>query len=659
MQKSFAKIIDMFRLDDEIFVQRAQLRSLTKQLPILYIACVVNALVLGRSHFHIAPWWLAMLPPLIIGPVCLLRAWQWRRMPIQTFDDATVTRLLRRTIILVAVLAIALLTWANLLLSYGNLFEQLGVFFFISNTGIGCIFCLVQLRPAALLVMAVLAGPLMVHVMALGHEVTFAIGCNLLVICASMIFVMFAYYEDFRQEVHTTEKFALLGEERRVAAETDLLTGLANRRRFFEELERDIATPDASFAVGLIDLDGFKPVNDRLGHAAGDIVLAETARRLQEYFSQHATIARLGGDEFGLIVRGPALDDLEGLGARMARTIARPIQIAKESTTATVAASLGFALFPTMGRTPEKLMERADFALYHAKNNCRGTAVVFDDDHASTVSERRAVEEELGRADLEAELFVVFQPIVDGTSGRTVAFEALARWTSPRLGIIPPNVFIPLAERLGLVRRLTDILFLKACRGAASWPPDIRLSFNLSVHDLFGGEALERLTRLLGESGIDNGQIIFEITEGVMMRDFAAGSTILQALRDLGCEIALDDFGTGFSSLSYVHRLPLDRLKIDQSFVRSMTSDRTSRAIVQSILGLSSTLGVQCVVEGVETEAERSILEGMGVRWMQGYHFGRPMTEDAALLHLAGNAIGSLTSLLAELDQRDGVANAA
>ena len=288
-----------------------------------------------------------------------------------------------------------------------------------------------------------------------------------------------------------------------------------------------------------------------------------------------------------------------------------------------------------MAADREHLVERADYALYYAKERDRGTAVLFTKDHERAIGARSLVEQELRRADLAAELSLEFQPLVDTSQHRTVAFEALARWNSAVLGRVPPIDFITAAERMGMICRLTEVLLAKACDAMRDWPETMNLSFNLSVHDIASEAAVARIRTMILDSGIAPSRIAVEITETAVMHDFDQARAALLSLKAIGCEIALDDFGTGFSSLSYVHRLPLDKIKVDRSFTAGLASDQASRDIVKSILDLCRNLKIACVVEGVETVEQGLILQSLGCSTMQGYHFSRPMTLAAALAFIA------------------------
>jgi len=373
----------------------------------------------------------------------------------------------------------------------------------------------------------------------------------------------------------------------------------------------------------MIDLDGFKPVNDVYGHAAGDRVLIEVGRRLRETLGPTALVARLGGDEFGLLLPVSRDEpDVLAKGAAICAAIRQPIAL--PSGMARVAASIGFALTSARETSREHLVERADYALYNAKAKHRGMSVIFSAHHENAIREQSQIEQELRRADFDAEMRVLFQPIVDIGRDDTMAYEALARWRSPALGDVPPLAFIAAAERTGQINDLTAVLFAKALVAMAAWPVATGLSFNLSVNDISSPDLIERIRAMIEASAIAPDRIGFEITETALIHDFEEARAVLLRLKTLGVKIALDDFGTGYSSLMYVHRLPLDRIKVDRGFIADIVADRSSRDIVKSIVDLCRNLQITCVVEGVETAEQVTILRALGCRAMQGYFFGRP-----------------------------------
>ncbi|MGD0720887.1 MAG: EAL domain-containing protein, partial [Roseiarcus sp.] len=374
------------------------------------------------------------------------------------------------------------------------------------------------------------------------------------------------------QAVETHLETRRLGLENARLANTDGLTALPNRRRFLTALDqtlRPATRHGRRFTVGLIDLDGFKSVNDLHGHAVGDKVLVETARRLRELCDSDTLVARLGGDEFGIIVEADLSEaEIRALGARLCEVLAAPVAL--PGIVVEVSGSIGFAVFPQAGPSAELLFERADYALAHAKEHRRGRTAIFSIEHEAEIRRMANMEMCLRHADLETEMALHFQPIVDVVRGRTIAFEALARWTSPTLGRVAPDVFIRLAERSDLINRLTAVLLRRALAQARTWPEAIHVSFNLSTRDLASREAVGGIMAIIEESGVAPGRVDLEVTETALIRDVGQAKTALLALRAMGVGISLDDFGTGYSSLSFVQQFPIDKIKVDRSFVREV-----------------------------------------------------------------------------------------
>ena len=429
-------------------------------------------------------------------------------------------------------------------------------------------------------------------------------------------------------------------DEARTLANFDALTSLPNRRNFFTTLDNLLATGQR-FDLGLIDLDGFKPINDIYGHAAGDAVLIEAGKRLAAICAGRGVVARLGGDEFVLILHEDACEqisepELKALGERFCDALSEPFHLG--IATLTLSGSVGLVRHVPGGLTDKlngsQILERADYALYYAKENRRGAAVVFDRQHESDMHKFGRVTHALRSSQLDNEMCLAFQPQYDLIGKRTVAFEALARWNSPLLGQVPPDVFIRAAEHSGLINEITLALLKKALAAAASWPKDMRLAFNLSARDLHSPRTIARICNAVRASGIAPQRIEFEITETAMLNDFDQALASLAELKAMGARIALDDFGAGYSSFSYIHRLPVDVIKIDQSFVAELLKNGQARKLVKTMIDLCSNLNLDHVVEGVETEEQLRQLLEVQARYVQGYLFARPMMADEVLSYL-------------------------
>lgn len=414
------------------------------------------------------------------------------------------------------------------------------------------------------------------------------------------------------------------------AALTDALTGLPNRRGFQQkltELLEKSKREDSGLAIGAIDLDGFKPVNDAFGHATGDQLLMEVGERLRNTLGEEHFVARLGGDEFGFIIDGrEEIDYLQQIGDMVCRDLAASYSLT--GVVAEIGASVGMCTYPWDADTAAELSHRADYALYHAKQARKGTAVIFNHQHEAEIRELANMEQVFRRANLDEELYVVFQPIIHAEDRRTYSFEALARWQSPILGNVPPDMFIRAAERSGFIVEVTRYLITKALKAALSWPKHLRIAINLSARDIASMDAVEGIINVVQSSPIDPGRIVFEITETALVCDFDQAREALNALHHAGVQIALDDFGTGHSSLSHLRLLPFDKLKVDSSFVADINKHQASEDIVRTLIGLCDSMRIDCVIEGVETREHMEKVIDLGANLLQGYYLARPMQQD-------------------------------
>lgn len=412
-------------------------------------------------------------------------------------------------------------------------------------------------------------------------------------------------------------------------AARDGLTGLANRRALFERLE-SLVRDGLPFWLGLVDLDGFKSVNDVYGHKVGDSLLMAAASRLSAAAPDGALLGRIGGDEFVIVIEGaPPAQTIMAAGDQLIASVSRPCEVGLLNLA--VSASVGFARFPDMADSLDRLYEKADFALYRAKQRARGRTLVFDAAEDVEMRENLSLEAALREADFESELHLVFQPQVEPATGAISACEALARWDSPTLGSVPPDRFIRAAERMGLINRITTILFDKGLQTLETWPAEVAMSFNLSAQDLSDRALIFSLAAKVFTRGIDPRRVEFEITETAVMTDIDAARRLLEDLAAVGFRIALDDFGSGYSSFEYFDQLPLSKVKLDKSFVRKVAHSDKTREIVAGIIDLCRKLKLQCVLEGVETNDQLAILRPLGPATIQGYLFARPMPAEQIL----------------------------
>ena len=421
-------------------------------------------------------------------------------------------------------------------------------------------------------------------------------------------------------------------------ARTDALTGLPNRRGLFEQLRTALARADRSggtIALLLCDLDRFKGVNDAHGHPAGDHLLQLVAARLRNAEGAGSTIARLGGDEFALVIplgaadpSGPASEAAAQLARRIIAVLGQPFAL-PDGPVAQISVSIGIALARAEDGDADALVRRADVALYRAKADGRSRFHFFDPGLDAHIQARALLEGELRQAIARDALRPHFQPLVDIATGRLIGFEMLARWPHPTRGTIPPVEFIPIAEDAGLIGPMTEALLRRACRAAAGWPSDIVVACNLSPLQLRDRGLPATVQSILTETGLPAHRLELEITESALVGDIDLARDLLGKLKALGVRLALDDFGTGYSSLRHLQLLPIDKLKIDASFVRAMGGDTESRKIVAAVIGLSHSLGLLTVAEGVEDEGTAALLRDLGCDVGQGWLYGRPQSEEA------------------------------
>ncbi len=426
--------------------------------------------------------------------------------------------------------------------------------------------------------------------------------------------------------------------ERQLAhqAHHDGLTALANRRRFNEKLEELVPTgtkPGAA-ALLLIDLDGFKSVNDNHGHDAGDQLLTVIGRRLSVLVRTGDLVARIGGDEFALVLAG--IDDISTAARRADRVIEaieQPAQIRDYELA--VSASVGIALVDDNTVSPAELLRNADLALYHAKGAGKGRFSLYDPAMRAASEARRQLIVELEAAIANREFEVVYQPIHDIISGQLLGAEALIRWMHPERGLLEPSLFLPVAEQTGLIAPIGELMMEAALKTAAGWVDEMEadqaftLNVNVSARQLYDPKLVDVVRSELIRAGLTPGRLVIEITESAMIEDIDRTKEIVEQLHQLGVHVALDDFGTGYSSLSHVRVFPLHHLKIDKSFVDSIATSATNGAIVGSIVHLASSLGVIAVAEGIETPEQLAELRRRGCRVGQGYLMSEPLSAAA------------------------------
>lgn len=418
-------------------------------------------------------------------------------------------------------------------------------------------------------------------------------------------------------------------------ARHDGLTGLPNRVLFNERMEQALALSDRGqgCVVLCLDLDRFKTVNDTFGHPVGDALLQSVAVRLQACVREVDTVTRLGGDEFAVLVIGLDRPESAGeLAQRIVRTLSEPFDL--EGHSIIVGASVGIAVAPHDGSSAGKLLKSADTALYRAKLDQRGTYRFFEPDMDARLQARLVLERDLHQAVRNHEFELAYQPIFNLAANAVSGFEALLRWRHPTRGLVLPNEFIPIAEETGLIVPIGAWVLHEACVEAANWPASVKVAVNLSAAQFRSDALVETVKQVLLTSGVPAARLELEITESILLNNTADTLATLDELHMLGVSIAMDDFGTGYSSLKYLNSFPFDKIKIDQSFIQSLSEREASVAIMRAIVGLGRSLGMVTTAEGVETQDQLAQLRLEGCTEVQGYLFGRPTSAKSARLML-------------------------
>lgn len=614
-------------------------RALQQQIPLLYMIALANAL-----GYHLGT---GLSVETLAHPINILlllvaiRLVYWVRNRNRELPPEAILSELRKTLFLAALFSAAGGFWAINLLRAGPPDGQDLLILFSSLAAIGCSYGLSSFPTAARMPVLLFALPLSGTLILSSKAAYVGVGISLMLISLLTLRLLNLQNKGFVALVEsrsTTEiererarkaELQALAEKARVRriADCDSLTGLANRRAFLAALEARLGTDSRrQFAVALIDLDGFKPINDTFGHAAGDAVLIEVAARLSNMAGEGSLPARIGGDEFGWIfpARGAAAALREA--ERLCAALGRPYRI--DGREFRISACCGVVMRrPGEGDVTDAL-HCGDAALYSGKQAGRGCVALYTPELARANERRVAIERALRAPDVHDRIHLVFQPIFDLQSDAIRAFEALARWEHPELGRIAPSEFIPITEQINVIEKIGDALLARAAAEAAAWPDAVRLSFNLSTIQLCSASSASRILDIIAGAGLAPERLVIEITETALLADFETARLNLEALRSEGVRIALDDFGAGFASISYLREMFFDAIKLDGSLVTGAADSAPAMRLLRGVLDLCASLGVPCVAEHIEMPDQLALLRRLNCRDGQGYALSPPL--DAA-----------------------------
>lgn len=606
--------------------------SLRRQVPIVYLLGFVNlsAMELATS----GKLSIGLNLPTFIAACGLLRIVQWFG-PGRQLDHQMMVRQMRQTVWFAAAICAAVCARCLYLLHVGDATSDMAVMLFGGLTAIGVAYGLTALPVAGRIPLILIIIPISLAAL-FSNDVHFVGAAFGLVVVAAMTMRLLnahgRHFEDVilsRSRIADEQKSAERAhQEAVVAATTDFLTGLPNRRAFVAALEAEANKKDGGFAVAILDLDRFKAVNDTFGHAAGDQLLNRVADRLIAVIGRRGIVSRLGGDEFGILIADiKRSKDAHALGGEILGGVNGPINI--DGRRLVVSACCGIALSNSAeSKSPSRLMADADLALYDAKESPAARMAVFEQRMEAPRRRRTEIEGALLGPGVHENFGIVFQPIFDLKTGHVLAHEALARWTDPQLGPISPSEFVPIAEHLNLIDDLNSRLMALAFEKARSWPEQIKLSFNLSAIQLCSRKSARSVLKALESSGLNPKRLQVEVTETALLADFERARENLTELRDEGCTIVLDDFGAGYASIGYLRELRFDQIKLDGGLVTAAQHSQDGKRLLRAVVGLCEALGVATVAEHVQSAELLELVSELGCDAGQGFWLMPPVAAE-------------------------------
>lgn len=615
--------------------------SLRRQTPIVYLLGVVNLSAMEISATGTLR--VGANVPTFIAACGLIRMWHWygsSRGATPTHE--LMLKRLHQTIYFAAIVCIAVCARCLYLFQTGDAASHMAVMLFGGLTAIGVSYGLTTLPVAGWIPLILIIGPMSLAGL-LSHDRRFVgAAFGLVVVAALTMRLLGAHSRHFTRVVrsrsviaHEQELVEHARQEALVAATTDFLTGLPNRRAFVAALDMATSNSKETFALAILDLDRFKAVNDTFGHAIGDQLLKEVANRLVKALGACGVVARLGGDEFGVLLPNVSkAKEAHFLGTQILNEVNGPALI--QGREFAIAASCGMGLSRRVAEpSPSRLMADADLALYEAKENPGGGIAVFEVRMEAPRRRRAQIERALQLPGVHENLRIVFQPIFDLKSGRIIANEALARWSDPELGAVAPSEFVPIAEQLNLIDDINIHLMGLAFKAANEWPDDVKLSFNLSAIQLCSAGCAKAVLVALKRAGLQARRLQVEVTETALLADCERARANLTELKRAGTTIVLDDFGAGYASIGYLRELTFDQIKLDGGLVTAAQHSADGKKLLRAVIGLCEILGVSTVAEHVESRELLLLVTELGCTAGQGFWLERPL-EARDVPHLFG-----------------------
>ena len=652
--RGFFQLFELDTSDPEL--TRAQFRTFQGHIPLLYGILVCNTVAITVTAFDADQLVKTLLSPIAISAIAIIRAiWWLRQGNAEQFDDAGIALHLRRTCRLAVVLTLVFNAWVIWVFQDASPFARSNLTFFLALSQVSTVFCLMTLRAAAMLVAVVSTVAFALYFSWVEGGQLLPQSLVLCCVCAGMAVVTHSFNRSFSEVVQSRRTLHIrqqeterLSEENRRIAFSDPLSGLPNRRKLLARLDRLDARRDLarnSLAIVFIDLDGFKQVNDEHGHQAGDELIRTLCHRLREQCPDNAILARVGGDEFTVLLetdgaRENAQAAAITLALRLLEQMALPVLVDRH--VLQVSGSIGIAANCEEAVHPRELLRRADLAMYHAKTEGKAQIAIYSDALDRGRLRRIEIEGQIGGGLGREEFDVVYQPIIDAQSGAIVSAEALLRWPRRAQGALSPDEFIEVAEATGQIHPLGLYVLERACREIRPLA-GLNLSVNVSPaqfrHPGFDRQVLE----ILASTGFPPGRLQLEMTESYLLTNPGQAIKAMEALKAAGIALALDDFGTGFTSIHYLKSYGFTHIKIDKSLLTGLEPGSKATMLVAGAVTLASALDMCVIAEGVEHEAQASVLRAIGCHAMQGYLFGKPvpLADFIRLLERSGTGVGA------------------
>lgn len=608
--------------------------SLRRQVPIIYVLGLVNLSAMEIAAGRSLTIGINLPTFILVCGLIRMRDWFGSRSG-KSASHAEMAKRMGQTVLFAAAVCVAVCARCLYLLQVGDTASHMAVILFGGLTAIGVAYGLTSLPAAGRIPLILIIGPISV-VAALSREREFVgAAFGLVVVAALTMRLMTAHSRHFTSLIRSRSTIEI--EQERVeqarqaavaAATTDFLTGLPNRRAFVTALDVAVTERPGRFQVAILDLNRFKAVNDTFGHAVGDSLLEEVARRLTKVVGGAGLVARLGGDEFGVLLnKDRGSESAQSVGLEILEGINGPAMLLDREFVISV--SCGLSISRKDGhQSPSRLMAEADLALYQAKDQPGSRVAIFEPRMEAPRRRRVEIERALQFPTLLENLRLVFQPIFDLGNGEVVAFEALARWTDANLGEVAPSEFVPLAEQLGLIEDINRRLMAMAFNEARSWPEQVRLSFNLSGVQLCSRGSAETILSALNSVDLDADRLQVEVTETALLADFERARENLTILKNAGTTIVLDDFGAGYASIGYLRQLRFDQIKLDGGLVTAAKDNEEGKRLLRAVVGLCDILGVSSVAEHVESAELLSLVLELGCTAGQGFWLEQPLSAD-------------------------------